>query len=99
MDAVQTTAARQWDAILGELREVVPRVIEQLQDLEAAAEACFGSCEMGPEEWSEQSADLEHFVTRDKATGDSPEDTAGHVFELIRDALEAGDSLVNFESF
>lgn len=99
MSVVQLTAAEQWDLALSELREVVPRAIAHLQNLEAVAQTCYDSHEMGPEEWAEQSAELEYFVVRDENAAISPEDAVCRVFRTVRDALEAGDSLVNFGGF
>ena len=99
MEAVQQTEAQQWDSAILQLRETVQQAMTHLQDLEAAVQASYDSCEMGPEEWSEQSSDLGRFITRDDYTGISPEDAVREVFELIRSALEAGDSVVNREQF
>ena len=99
MSVVQLTAAEQWDLALAELREVVPRAIAHLQNLEAVAQTCYDSREMGPEEWAGQSADLEYFVVRDENAGISPEDAVCRVFQTVRGALEAGDSLANLGGF
>ncbi|MHC4176710.1 MAG: hypothetical protein ACYSWU_04345 [Planctomycetota bacterium] len=99
MAVIQQTAAEQWDLALSQLREVVPRAISHLQDLEAVAQTCYDSCEMGPEEWCEQSTDLEYFVVRDESTGVSPEDSVRQVFRSVRRALDAGDSFANFGGF
>lgn len=99
MDTIQQTAAEQWDLALSQLRETVPQAIMHLQNLEAVAQACYESYEMGPEEWTEQLVDLERFALRDESTGISPEETIRRVFGLVRGALGAGDQLINFEEF
>ena len=99
MGAIQQTAAQQWNQTLSQLRESVQQAILHLQDLEAVAEASYDSREMGPEEWSEQSVDLEHFIIPGQHDGSSPEETVHRVFGLVRSALQAGDLLVNFEAF
>ena len=95
MGVMQETAAEQWNLALSKLREVVPQAIEHLQHLEAAVQGCYHSSEMGPEEWSEQAADMECFIVPDERTETSPEESVRRTFELVRSALESGDRLVN----
>ncbi len=99
MGVIQETAAEQWNLTLSQLRESVRQSIVELQKLESAAQACYDSYEMGPEEWSEQAVDLESFITPDQRTGISPEQTVREAFRLLRSALQEGDLLVNFEEF
>ncbi len=99
MGAIKQTRARQLDLAFSQLREVVPQAIAYLQRLEAVTETSYDSSEMGPEEWSEESADLEYFITPDDQTGISPEETIRRVFKAVRGAIEAGDQLTNFEEF
>jgi hypothetical protein len=54
---------------------------------------------MDPEEWCEQSADLEYLIAPDESTRVSPEDSVRQVFRSLRSALEAGDSFSNFGGF
>jgi len=99
MEAIQETAAEQWNLVLSQLRQAVPQAVAYLHDLETVMQTSYHSAEMGPEEWSEQAADLEFFILPDEHGETSPENAVRRVFELVRSALDAGDRLVSIEEF
>jgi hypothetical protein len=99
MGTTQPTREQQWDLAFSQLREAVPQAIAHLRRLEAVTETSYDSSEMGPEEWAEESAELEYFITPDEKTGISPEETVRRVFEAVRNVLAAGDQLTDYEEF
>ena len=99
MASTDHVAAVDWDLTVSQLRGAIPRAIGHLQALAEVVQTCYHSSEMGPEEWSEQSADLESFLVPGRLEGPSAEEAVSEVFRLVRGALQAGDLLGTWEGF
>ncbi len=99
MASTEQVAAVDWDQAVSQLRAAIPQAIGHLQALGEVVQTCYHSSEMGPEEWSGQSRDLEGFLVPGEHEGISAEESVCEVFRLVRSAMQAGDLLGTWEGF